>query len=236
MRHLGSWHVVRLNRLRIGSPWLALADGRGCVEEEPGEGVGVLDTCRDADAWSREMPKNMRDSIKKARRKLERVGGSEVVVSTGEDVAGGFEQYVLLEGSGQKGRNKTDLSHKREWRSLLLDYLRASDTAEVRCLYIDGQIAACQLSARVDRTLFLIKIAYDEQLAHLSPGNVLMAHLIEACCEDPHVDRVDCIVWQPWHQRWGLVREPTFRLTAFNHKSIRGALAGIVWNTRRHLR
>jgi len=236
MRHLGSWHVVRLNRLRIGSPWLVLADGGGCVEEEPEEGVGVLDTCRDADAWSREMPKNMRDTIKKARRRLERGGGSEVVVSTGGDVAGGFEQYVLLEGSGQKGRNRTDLSHKREWRSLLLDYLLASDTAEVRCLYIDGQAAASPLSVRVGRTLFLIKIAYDEQLANLSPGNVLMANLVEACCEDPNVDRIDCVVWQPWHQRWGLVREPTFRLTAFNPRSVRGALAGIVWNARRHLR
>ena len=236
VRHLGSWHVVRLNRLRIGSPWLALADGRASVEEEPGEGVGVLDTCRDADAWSREMPKNMRDSIKKARRRLEKGGSSEVVVSTGGDVAGGFEQFVLLEGSGQKGRNRSDISHMPAWRSLLLGYLLASDTAEVRSLTIDGQIAASQLSVRVGRTLFLIKIAYDEQLAHLSPGNVLMANLVEACCEDPNVDRIDCIVWQPWHQRWGLVREPTFRLTAFNPRSARGALAGVVWNARRRLR
>jgi CelD/BcsL family acetyltransferase involved in cellulose biosynthesis len=181
------------------------------------------------------MPKNMRDSIRKARRRLESGGGSEVVVSTGGDVARGFEQYVLLEGSGQKGPQRSDLSHKREWRSLLLDYLLASDTAEVWCLNIDGQIAASQLSVRVARTLFLIKIAYEEQLAHLSPGNVLMANLIEACCEDPNIDRIDCIVWQPWHQRWGSVREPTFRLTAFNPRSVRGALAGTVWNTRRHL-
>jgi CelD/BcsL family acetyltransferase involved in cellulose biosynthesis len=235
MRHLGSWHVMRLRRLRIGSPWLVLAGDRGCVEEEPDEGVGVLDTGRDADGWWREMPKNMRDSIRKARGRCERDGGSEVVVSTGGDVAGEFEQFLLLDASGWKGRQETDLSHTPAWRSLFLDYLLASDTAEVRSLKIDGRNAASQLTVRVGRTLFLLKIAYDEQLAMLSPGNLLMANLVEACCEDPNVDRIDCIVWQPWHQRWGMVREPTFGLTAFNSRSVRGALAGIAWNARRRL-
>ncbi len=69
-RHLGPWHGMRLSRLRIGSPWLALADDRAYVEEEPGEGVGVLDTRRNPDAWWREMPKNMRGSIREARRKI----------------------------------------------------------------------------------------------------------------------------------------------------------------------
>jgi hypothetical protein len=131
-RHLGSWHVLLLRRLRIGSPWLVLADDRGWVEEEPEEGVGVLDTGRDADAWWREMPKNMRDSIKKARKRSERNGGSEVVVSTGGDVAEEFKQFVLLEASGQIGRQRTDLLHKPAWRNLFRDYLLASDAAEVR--------------------------------------------------------------------------------------------------------
>jgi CelD/BcsL family acetyltransferase involved in cellulose biosynthesis len=100
---------------------------------------------------------------------------------------------------------------------------------------MDNRIAASQLSVRVGRTLFLLKIAYDEQLAYLSPGNVLMANLVESCCEDPDVDRIDCTVWQPWHQRWGMTREPTFRFTAFNSRSVRGALAGVAWNARRHL-
>jgi hypothetical protein len=235
MRHLGPWHVMRLRRLRIGSPWLVLAGDRGCVEEEPDEGVGVLDTGRDADAWWREMPKNMRGSILQARGRLKRSGGSEVVVLTGGDVAAGFEQFLLLEASGWKGRQGTDLSHTPAWRSLWLGYLLASDTAQVRCLNIGGRTVASQLTVRVGRTLFVPKIAYDEQLAHLSPGNLLMANLVEACCEDPNVDRIDWIVSQPWHQRWGMVREPTFRLTAFNSRSVRGALAGIAWNARRRL-
>jgi Acetyltransferase (GNAT) domain len=236
MMHLGSWHIMRLSRLRVGSPWLVLAGDTRCVEEEPGEGVGVLDTAREVDTWWREMPKNMRNSIRKARGRAQSSGGSEVVVSTGEDVPAAFEQFVLLEASGRKGRQRTALSHKPAWRSLLSDYLLASDTAAVRCLNIDGRIAASQLSVTVGRTLFLLKIAYDEQVTHLSPGNLLMANLVEASCGDPNVDRIDCTVWQTWHQRWGMVREPTFRLTAFNSRSVRGALAGIVWNARRRLR
>jgi hypothetical protein len=85
----------------------------------------------------------------------------------------------------------------------------------------------------VGGSLVFIEVAYDEQLAHLSPGNVLMANLVEECCEDPSVHRIDCTVWQSWHQRRGMVREPTYRLLAFNRRSAGGALVGAAWHARR---
>lgn len=230
----GMWHVLKLQRLRLGSPWLTMKDVAEMFEDDPSQGVGVLDTNRAASEWWSQLPKNMRHSVAKARSKAQRVGGAEIEIATGLKVLDAFNQYVALEATQRKGLWGTSLSQKPKWLYLLREYLTSIDTSQVRRLIIDGRLAACQLAVTVDRTVYLMKIAYDEEQAHLSPGNLLMADLIESCCNDPNIDRIDCTVWQPWHQRWGMVREPTFTLILFNAKSIKGRLAGTMWALRRH--
>jgi hypothetical protein len=231
----GRWHAAWLRRLRAGSCWLTLARAGDDVASEPDGGAAVVDTTIPADEWYASLPRNMRDSIRKARNRIEGRGGGEIVVSTGSDIAAAYEQYVALEAQGYKTERGTALAlpAMAAPRKLLGDYLVASPQNEVRSLFVDGRLAAAQVSHLTGRGLFLHKVAYDEQLADLSPGNVLMAELIEACCADPGVDRIDCGGWQPWHERWGMEREPTYRLVAFNRRCARGALAGAAWDARR---
>lgn len=231
----GRWHAAWLRRLRAGSPWLVLARAIDDVRSEPDGGAGVVETTMPAEEWHRGLPRNMRDSIRKARRRIESRGGAEIVVSTGPDIVAAYERYVALEAQGYKAQRGTALAlpEMAAPRKLLGDYLAASARNQVRSLYVGGRLAAAQLSHMAGRGLFLHKVAYDERLADLSPGNVLMADLIEACCADHGIDRVDCGGWQSWHTRWGMEREPTYSLVAFNRRSVRGALAGVAWNRRR---
>ena len=231
----GPWDVLDLRALRVGSPWIELAVGRAYLQEEPDGGVGILGTCLGSDDWGRALPKNMRDSIRKARGRIEESGGSQVIVSTGAGLPAAYEQFVALEASGWKGAEGTALSLRPAMQGLLRDYLSNAGTAQIRSLLVGDRLAASQVGVTVGGSLFLLKVAYDEQLAHLSPGNVLMVNLVEECCDDPEVDRIDCTVWQKWHQRWGMVREPTYRLLAFNHRSVGGVVAGAAWHTRRFL-
>lgn len=235
LRASGKWHALRLEHLRIGSPWLELAVGRARVQEERGGGVGILDTRQEVDSWRRTLPKNMRDAIRKARGRVATFGGADIAVSTGTDLPAAYEQFVALEASGWKGTQGTAILQQPAWCGLLGHYLEVTSSAQIRSLHVGGRIAASQLSVIFGRTLVLLKVAYDEQLAHLSPGNLLMANLAEECCENPAIDRIDCTVWQDWHQRWGMMREPTFELLAFNRRSIRGAAVGATWNARRIL-
>jgi CelD/BcsL family acetyltransferase involved in cellulose biosynthesis len=222
----GPWHVLRLEGLRLGSPWLELADA-GLVRGEPERGVGVLDASLAFDECWRAVPKNMRNSIRKARRKMDENGGAEVSVATGTELSAAYERFLELEASGWKaGGALADMPLEEGlWR----DYLRVADTAQVRSLRIDGRLAAAQITVTWGRTLFIPRIAYNEELANLAPGSVLMADLLEACCNDPAIDRIDCMMWQPWHQRWGMAREPTYSLTLFNHRTVRGFAARAAW-------
>ncbi|HEX4109082.1 MAG TPA: GNAT family N-acetyltransferase [Solirubrobacteraceae bacterium] len=220
----GPWHVLWLLGLRAASPWLELASG-GLVRVEPNRGVGVLDTSREFGECWRALPENMRDSIRKARRKIDEHGGAEIVVTTGPEIAAAYERFVELEVSGWKAHQGGALANMPIEAGLWRDYLRIADTAQVRSLHIDGRLAAAQVTVTTARTLFLPSIAYAEDLANLSPSNVLMADLLESCCNDPAIDRIDCMAWQPWHPRWGMTREPTYSLVAFNHRTVRGLAA-----------
>jgi CelD/BcsL family acetyltransferase involved in cellulose biosynthesis len=228
----GAWDVLSLRSRRIGSPWVSLASYRGCLREEPDGGAGILDTRMDADEWWRTLPKNMRNSVRKARGRIAAAGGSEFVVATGAQIPAAYDEFVALEASGWKAKEGTALQQRPAWRKVLGDYLGAAATAEIRSLRIGGRLVASQLGVRTAGSLFLLKVAYDEELAHLSPGNVLMAGLAEACCQTPGIDRIDCLVWQDWHQRWGMRREPTYRVLAFNRHSVRGRAAEAAWKTR----
>jgi CelD/BcsL family acetyltransferase involved in cellulose biosynthesis len=236
MRACGAWDVMNIRSRRIGSPWVALAAGRGWVHEEPDGGVGILDTRCGAEEWRRSLPKNMRDSVRKARGRIASSGGSEVVVSTGSELPAAFAQWVALEASGWKGVGGKALAHRPEWREVLGRYLRLTESAQIRSLVVDGRVVASQICVTCDRSLVLMKVAYDEELARLSPGNVLMADLVETCCENPDIDRIDCTVWLDWHQRWGMTREPTFRILAFNRRTLRGRAAEVAWKLRRRLK
>jgi CelD/BcsL family acetyltransferase involved in cellulose biosynthesis len=231
----GAWDVVNITSRRIGSPWVELAASMGWAKEEPEGGVGILDTRSGAEEWRRSLPKNMRDSVRKSRGRIAASGGTEVVVSTAAELPAAYERFVELEASGWKGAEGTALSQRPVWRDVLGDYLRTTDTAQVRSLVVGGRLVASQVCVTFGRTLVLMKVAYDEQLGRLSPGNVLMADLVEACCESPEIDRIDCLVWQDWHQRWGMVREPTYRIFAFNQHSLRGRAAAVAWRIRHRL-
>jgi CelD/BcsL family acetyltransferase involved in cellulose biosynthesis len=221
----GPWDVMWLVELRAGSPWLELAGAQELVRAEPHGGAGVLDTRPPfGQRWSA-VPKNMRNSIRKARGRLDANGGAEIVVARGAEIAAAYERFVELEASGWKAHRAGALADMPHDRGLNGDYLRSCATAQVRSLNLDGRMIAGQLAVTTARTLFLTKIAYDETFAELSPSNVLMAELIEACCEDPAIDRIDCLEWHPWHPRWGMVREPTYSLIAFNRRSLRGLAA-----------
>jgi CelD/BcsL family acetyltransferase involved in cellulose biosynthesis len=220
----GPWDVLWLVGLRAGSPWLALAD-RALVQDEPRNGAGVIETRAPFEERWRAVPANMRNAVRKARRKIGEAGDCEVVVATGADLPAAFERFLELEASGWKGRAGSALASRPADAALWLRYLERAPDAQIRLLDIGGRPAAAQITLITARTMFLPKIAYDEELARFAPSNVLMAALIEACCEDPAVDRIDCLMWQPWHPRWGMTREPTYSLVAFNRRSVRGNAA-----------
>lgn len=230
----GSWHVLRLMGVRAGSAWLALAPERITALPEPEGGAGILETSLPLDVCWAATAKKMRSAIRSAR--LQLGTRADVSFASGPEIGAAYDEFLALEAAGWKGAAGTALANIPMERELLRAYLSVAPGAEVRTLRIDGQPAASQLTVAMAGSLFLLKLAYDERLARLGPGNLLMANLLETCCADAAIDRIDFLNWQPWLERWGAVREPTYQVVAFNRRSARGAAAGIGWNVVRNPR
>ena len=228
------WHVLLLRQLRSGSPWIELARRGGChLEPEEDFGAAVLDTTASGpDAWLA-LPKKMRHGLRKARTLAERHGEIRVEGARGAELAEALDRHIALEAAGWKGRDGTALQAMPVERALVSGFLAAHAGSEVRSLFIADTLAASQIVVTLDRCRFLWKIAYNEGLAELSPGNLLLADLIETAGAAADVDRVDCLTWGPWNERWGMVREPTYTLAAFNRHSAHGRAAETVWRMQR---
>lgn len=210
--------VLSLNRLIPGSTFLRLATAApsGLSAETRHGGCSVIDTVVDGDEWFAAASKNLRASLRKARNRFERQGAMTVTVATSADeIAAAFDEYVTIEASGWKG-DKGALANRSADRALMRAFLLDAACAHggasfVRTLRLDGRPAAAQLGCVTGRTLELLKVAYDDALADLSPSNLLMADLVRDCCDRRDVDRIDLITHQPWHERWHPEVIPTYQ-------------------------
>lgn len=228
----GRWDVLHLLRLRVGSPWLDLADSAEYMRAIPGQSVAVLDTSMAFEERWAQMPKKLRASIRTARNRIDARGGAGRIVATHDDVAAAFDQHVALEVAGWKGRTRgAALAHAPRVRDSLSEYFRASDTAQVHTLHIDGRLAASICGTVHAGTFGAISITYDERLSKLSPGSVLLAAVIASCCSDPTIQRIDCLAWPAWLERWAFEREPIYELLAFN-RGLRGGVAKMAYRMR----
>jgi CelD/BcsL family acetyltransferase involved in cellulose biosynthesis len=230
----GRWDVLNLSQLRLGSPWLELANCTKYVRTEAGPGSAVIDTSMAfEERWAR-MPRKLRASIRAARRRIEARGGAQVSVANAH-AAAAFDEHVALEAAGYKGVRRMALAQTSSMRDLWRDYLLASDTAQIRTLHINGGLAASLVGSLTAGAFVAINMAYDQNLAELSPGSVLWADLIESCCADPTVQRIDCLGYPRWAYRWAMEREPTYSLLAFND-GLRGAVAKMGWPIRQRIK
>jgi CelD/BcsL family acetyltransferase involved in cellulose biosynthesis len=227
----GPWDVLHLARLRVGSSWLGLTDCSKYVRREPGRGIAVLDTSIAFDERWAQMPKKLRSSIRNARNRIKARGGARVSIAIHDDLVAAFDRHVALESAGWKGAHDGALANAHWKRNPWAAYLRESRTAQIHALYIDGTLAASICGAVHAGTFAAMYTTYDESFSDLSPGSVLWAELISSCCADPTIQRIDCLAWHPWLERWAFDQEPTYELLAFN-SGVRGKLTKIAYRTR----
>jgi CelD/BcsL family acetyltransferase involved in cellulose biosynthesis len=204
---------------------LATGSGRGLATEHRWGGHSVITTLKPYDEWLADAGKNLRASLRKARNRFERQG--ELTVTTAREpgeVAAAFDEFVALEASGWKA-DKGALANRPVDQAVFRRFLLAAaptGAAVVRVLRLDGRPAAAQLAASAGDTLDLMKVAYDDELADLSPSNLLMADLVRECCDRDDISSIDLVTNQPWHRRWHAEVHPTYQLRDPNVRRLGG--------------
>jgi hypothetical protein len=92
-------------------------------------------------------------------------------------------------------------------------------------LYVDELPAAAQCWIVVGSYALIFSLAYDEQYAKLSPGTVLMAHMLRHVIDEDRVEVVDFLQGDdPYKQDWMSHRRERWGVLAMNPRTARGLL------------
>lgn len=135
--------------------------------------------------------------------------------------------FAALEAAGWKGRRQSALLMKEGLGAFFADYARraaARGTLRVWYLRIGGAVAAAQITIEAHGVMWVLKIAYDESLAKLSPG----LQLTSAALEDAVAQGLTACEFigsaDEWKQRWRGELRP-LRLVLVYPRSLRGLAA-----------
>lgn len=149
------------------APWLGVEFGTG-----PG---------MESMPWSKRLGYDLRRAHARAS-----ASGAVTVEEHAPDPASAHEAldtFMRVETCGWKGRQASSLATNEPWRLFFRAYsILAAEAGILRFsfLRVGQRVAAAQIAVEAYRRLWILKIGYDESLAHCSPGFQLTAAAIES--------------------------------------------------------
>lgn len=167
--------------------------------------------------------KNLNQSVRKSSGPGFRYG----VASDPAEMAALYPQFLALEAAGWKGEERTAIAQDPKldafYRGLLGSY-GAAGRARISYLMMkpEGQaerMIAVQFCVVDDRTLYVLKLAYDESVPSLGPGHLMLRHMMRT----GDFDAVNLVGSPPWFLKWKPAQTDVRKLTVFN-VTPRGAL------------
>jgi hypothetical protein len=152
--------------------------------------------------------KNLTHNLSRQRRRLKEQGSAlELITDRGADaVAGAVHEYGLLESHGWKGEEGSAVAANnvqgRFYREVLEDFSTRGEAVVYR-LQLNGNTVASDLCLERDRTLFILKTAYDESVQGLSLGLLLHQEIFQSTFDEEKVRVIEFYgQLRDWHTKW----------------------------------
>ena len=183
--------------------------GRSEHCEDQRDSVCFVDCSKSFEETRASLAKKFRHNLNTSAHRLARLDDVRfVTASDAADIEREFPTFLEIEASGWKGEGGTGTAV--QCCGDLPDYFRDlgdhlcgdADHCEIHALYAEGRCLASLFSTRTGGTFSALKIGYDESYAWVSPGRLLMEKVVERCCNDPDVERLDVVGDAPWLRGW----------------------------------
>jgi CelD/BcsL family acetyltransferase involved in cellulose biosynthesis len=170
--------------------------------------------------------RNFRSNLNKARNKLAREQG--VVfrsVTSQPELASSFAEFLEIEVSGWKGANGTGTAIKLhpdlvQFYQSLIDELGPCGTVMINSLKVGDRPIASQFCIKDDDTLYVLKLAYDENWSRVAPGNMLLERVIQEGIRSKAFQRVNLVGDPPWFKDWQPDSQNVYNIWLFNRTPV----------------
>lgn len=218
-RTLPGWFQLELERIPETSPVLAVLESGAApgvfIKERRGVGA-FLPVPPRFDEYRASLSRNFRNNLNKARNKLRKLSGAQTTFLAGTDATPAeLPRLMAVEGAGWKGKAGTAI---RESPDLIAFYttltrrLSQAGWLEWHFLEAEGKVLAGNLAVRLERSLLVWKLGYDEAYARYSPGSLLFEQLVERACLAGDVATIDLMTDWAWYDNWNMQKRQTFDL------------------------
>jgi len=184
------------------------------------------------DGWKEpesQLSSRRRSDFRRARRKAEKAGQitAEVICPTVDQLDGLLDQAFAVEAKSWKGRAGTALACNPAEAQFCRAYAKAAcqqGILRIAFLRIDGQAVAMQIAMQQGGGYWLLKIGYDADFAHCSPGLILLREAIAYAAQQGLKTFEFLGQTEPWIEVWTSHKRECVSLRAYPY-NFRGATA-----------
>lgn len=201
--------------------------GNGCADVLGYVTTGWIDVDGAFDDFWNARGQNLRQNLRKQRRKLEERGGAVRFewLTDPCDVDAAFLEFAALESAGWKAPEGTAISENntqgRFYRAMLASYAARVEAFAMR-LTVDGKPVAVDFGVRDTSTLVILKTTYDESLKAYSPGQLLHKQAFELIFRERLAKRIEFYgKLMEWHSRWTEQSRMLFHVNAYRSPLVR---------------
>ncbi len=193
------------------------------------------------DYWGHILSKQMRKTIRRSRRKLEKKGDLRYVHYRGEEAVKLWPTFVDLEHSGWKGRNRSSIAASgeatRRYHEEFVRLLARYDALHLFFLMLNNKPIAGRFGYVDNCIIHSAKTAYDENFRKESPSHLLFASIVEDLTTNfSYLTKLHLFPWDSGHKyRLASHDAEVYETLVFNH-SLRGAIAGSVISLKERLK
>lgn len=213
----GCWPVIRIREIPDHSAAmkrLAAPERRLAAFSFHSGAENHIEVPADFTTFHERLSSNFRRQLKRGMKKLQELPDVRFACrDDSRDVDENMRRFEAVEDAGWKGEGNTSVkampANARFFRLAAQRYA-AAGWMEWNFLESGGAPIGAHYAVRVRRTLYLLKIGYDERHAACSPGNLLLEKVVESASVSGDVDEINCVADCAWHRNWAMKRRDLY--------------------------
>jgi CelD/BcsL family acetyltransferase involved in cellulose biosynthesis len=210
-------------------------------EAQHTEVLEYIDTGRvtlqpDFDVYWRQRSRDLRESIARRRRRLEREGTLVRLLSLNKpsQVVQGIHDFSRMEEGGWKAVRGTSVgigNAQGRFYTTMLQELCERGEGVIYQLMFDDKAVASQICVERGRMSVSLKIAYDEALRSYAPGFILQEEIIRRLHQQPGLEVIEFYgrATPGWTRKWTDDVRTMYHLNFFRSEALRNGLQLLKW-------
>ncbi len=235
----GAWPLIRIREIPEDSPSMVCMNRPGArllgIQRVRG-GENYIRVPATLEEFHAGLSSNFRRQLKRGRKKLDELKDVRFLCrEASRTPAENMKRFEEVEDAGWKGAEnssvKADENNSRLY-SLAAERFSKHGWMEWNFLETEGRSIGAHYAVRIKRTLFLLKIGYDESYSAYSPGNLLLEQIIANACLAGDLDEINCVAECAWHRNWAMKNRVLHDLVILPRVPVLSSLLGLVLRSK----